>query len=63
VKFDNLLVPGGPNRYIPHMPTDKTQDLSQKKMIFFRTGILGITLDIQNTLFVGHPVKLEFWQK
>ena len=62
MKFDNLIVPGGPNRYIPHMHTDKTQDLSQKND-FFRTGILGITLDIQNTLFVGHPVKLEFWPK
>ena len=24
-------------------------------------GILGFKIDIQNTLFVGHPVRLEFW--
>ncbi len=30
-EIDNLKVPGPPNRYIPHMPLDKTQDLSQNK--------------------------------
>ena len=62
MKFDNLLVPGAPNRYIPHMPTDKTQNVSQK-IDFFQTDIMGITLDIQNTLFIGHPVKLKFLAK
>ena len=37
------------------MPTDN-KDLSQKTI--FWTGILSITLDTQNTLFVGNPVKL-----
>ena len=62
VKFDNLAVKYPLKFFIPHMPTDITHDLSKKKT-FFRTAILGIALDIQNTFFTGHPVKLKILQK
>ncbi len=52
MKFDNLIFPGPPNRYLTHMSTGKTQDLSQKTI--FWKGILSITLDTQNTLFVNN---------
>ena len=58
MKFDNLIVPVPQNFYIPPTTTDKTQDLSQT-IDFFGTDILGVTLDIQNTLFFGHPASLN----
>ena len=62
VKFDNLIVPGGPNRYIPHMHTDKTQDLSQKKW-FFSDRYFGYYARYPKYTFCWTPCKIRVLAK
>ncbi len=58
VKFDNLAVKKAIQFFMPHMPTDITHDLGQKKSIFMRM-YFGYSTRYPKHIFHWTPCKTE----